>query len=105
MTDELVRRSLLWYGQPPASYLEWMRGLLNAIDLSPTLKDRQLVRLSTGRALYIYTAADHCLHAFPNWNTFVKMGFDTDQVQVLVGSVLRRPLLLQWCHACYCDTQ
>eukprot|EP01033_Poteriospumella_lacustris_P004688 gene4687-3361_t len=89
MTDELVRRSLLWYGQPPASYLAWMRGLLDAVDLSQTLKDRQLVRLSTGRALYMYTAADHCLHAFPNWNTFVKMGFDTDQVQVFLPVRLR----------------
>eukprot|EP01033_Poteriospumella_lacustris_P004692 gene4692-3362_t len=89
MTDELVRRSLLWFGQLPASYLAWMPGLLDAVDLSQTLKDRQLVRLSTGRTLYLYTAADHCLHAFPNWNTFVKMGFDTDQVQVFLPVRLR----------------
>lgn len=89
VTDEMVRRSMLWYGQQPLSYLTWIQGLLNAVDESKTIKDRQLVRLSTDRTLYMYTKADHCLHAFPNWNTFVKMGFDTDQVQVFLHVQLR----------------
>ena len=30
--------------------------------------------------LYLYSDKDHLFHAFPNWATFVKMGFDTDYV-------------------------
>jgi hypothetical protein len=48
----------------------------------PVIADGALIRFTDSNSLYY---SDHgVLRPFPNWHTFVAMGFDLDQVKVMV---------------------
>jgi hypothetical protein len=84
LQPDIQQRSYLWYGQPAVSYAAWLQPYLDEIKSQFVLVDNFLVRRSHERTIYCYQTRDQCFHMIPDWNTFVKMGFDTDQVHVLL---------------------
>jgi len=83
-TSEIQKRSMFWNGQPARSYELWIASMTAKLRSDLNLKNNSLVRSTAGATIYLYRVDDDCLHAFPNWNTFVRMGFDTDQVKSIV---------------------
>jgi hypothetical protein len=56
------------------------RNGINSPEFKPT---NQLIQCQGRRSLYLLQEHDRKFHAFHNWETFVKMGFDTSEVMVL----------------------
>jgi hypothetical protein len=78
LDEELIKRSMIWYGQLPESYLEWVK------DMKPdniTLIEKTIIRPSSERGVYLYK--DNALHLFPDKDTFEALGFDFDNVKVI----------------------
>lgn len=75
--DVLVERSILWYGQKPQTYLDW----LDRIVVRRPLREKSLVRPTNSRTIYVYSHEE--LRAIPNMDTLVGMGYSLDQVNVV----------------------
>jgi len=77
---EVVKRTELIYGTKPLTYIEWMNRLYDVQDLN----ENQLVRFTDSTQVYVYQSGE--LRGIPNINTFIKMGFDFDNVKVVYAS-------------------
>ena len=73
--DELIKRSELWYGEPPHTYLEWM----DQLSVKAEAPEGLLVRFTDGSQVYI--VKDGVLRGIPNLKTFIAMGLDFDNVK------------------------
>lgn len=74
---ELVKRSYLWYGTAPTSYIKWMAPLRTP----PNMTENELYR--GARSKQVFVVKDGKLHGIPNLQTFIAMGRDFDEVKVI----------------------
>jgi hypothetical protein len=77
LDKEVVKRSELWYGQKPTTYIDWMA----KIRQLPKFKDGDAVRPVHSKQVYYFK--DNCMHPIPNSNVFFSLGLDFDNVIVI----------------------
>jgi hypothetical protein len=72
--NDLIKRSYVYYGQPPVTYLKWMEPL----RVWPNFTENMLVRPAHNKQVYV--VMNKTLRGIPNLRTFINMGRDFDEV-------------------------
>lgn len=75
---ELIKRSQLWYGQPPSTYLSWINRIK---PKKPDYPSGTTIRPQSEKTVYLYRGDE--LHVIPDKKTFEGMGFDWDEIKVI----------------------
>lgn len=78
LDDELIKRSNIWYGQKPATYLSWIERIK---PKKPDYPPGTAIRPQSEKSVYLYRGGE--LHVIPNKKTFEDMGLDWDEVKVI----------------------
>lgn len=77
LDSEVIKRSVLWYGEAPAYYSDWVKKLKNLKQF----KDGDAVRPAHSKQVYYYK--DECLHPIPSAAVFLSLGLSFDHVEVI----------------------
>lgn len=72
---DVIRRSYLWYGQKPTTYIEWMAPLRRPLNVS----ENELYRYSHGKQIYV--VKNGTLHAIPNMQTMLAFNLDASKAK------------------------
>jgi hypothetical protein len=74
---EIIKRSFLWYGVEPKTYIEWLAPLRTP----PNMTEGDLFRGVNSKQVYV--VRDNLLRGIPNLKTFMTLGRDFDEVHVV----------------------
>ena len=72
---EVIKRSELWYGEAPHTYLSWM----DPLNAASETVEGMLIKFT--KEAQVYIVKDSVLRGIPNLKTFIAMGLDFDNVR------------------------
>jgi hypothetical protein len=78
LDEELTKRSLIWYGQKPTTYLAWIDRMK---PKKPDYPAGTTIRAQSEKAVYLYRGGE--LHLIPDKHTFENMGLDWDEITTI----------------------
>eukprot|EP00428_Durinskia_dybowskii_P062988 CAMPEP_0170381380 /NCGR_PEP_ID=MMETSP0117_2-20130122/14379_1 /TAXON_ID=400756 /ORGANISM="Durinskia baltica, Strain CSIRO CS-38" /LENGTH=392 /DNA_ID=CAMNT_0010636949 /DNA_START=212 /DNA_END=1390 /DNA_ORIENTATION=- len=81
--SEILKRSQMWYGVTPQTFIDWMKPL----RVPPKIAENSAIRAEHSRQIYLFRNNE--LFAIPSPQIFIKLGFDFDNVMVVPDFVIQ----------------